>query len=99
MKSTIKIDFNDKMKPVIEVKKVLSEDTRDRLLAAWVENLGYNSNIALVEFVTPMPDETGQRLNIRAMGTKEELEFMKNLIERQLEGYPEPTDVNILTKN
>ena len=99
MKSTIKIDFNDKMKPVIEVKKVLTEDTRDRLLTAWVENLGYNSNIALVEFITPLPDEIGQRLNIRAMGTKEELEFMKNLIERQLEGYPEPTDVNILTQN
>ena len=99
MKSTIKIDFNEKMKPIIEVKKILTEDTRDRLVGAWIENLGYSSNIALVEFVTPMPDETGQRLTIRSMGTKEELVFMKDLIERQLEGYPEPTDVNILTKN
>ena len=96
MKSTIKIDFNTDMKPIIEVKKVLTDDTRDRLVAAWVENLGYISNIALVEFKTPIDGE--HKLHIRSMGTKDELVFMKELIETHLEAYPEPTDVDILTK-
>lgn len=95
MKSSIKIDFNDSLEPVIEVNKILSEDTRDRLVAAWVERLGYISNIALVEFKDS--SQGSQKIQIRAMGTKKDLEFMKDLIQSQLDSIPEPTDIDILT--
>lgn len=97
MKSTIKIDINGNLEPVIRIDKYKTEDVRDKLVDAWVERLGYTSNIALVEFVSGL-SENGTLIEIRSMGTKENLLFMKDLIQSQIDSFPEPTDVDILAK-
>ena len=97
MKSTLRIDFDNKLEPVIKVERINSDDTRDRLLGIWVDRL-QNSSIAQVNFISST-ENGAQTLFIKTMGTKKELEDMRDLIQRQLDTYPEPTDVDILTQN
>lgn len=48
MKSTIKIDFNLHLEPVIAVHKVLTDDLRDKYLSIFFEQLAGNSNLAFI---------------------------------------------------
>jgi hypothetical protein len=52
MKSSIKIDFNEVMQPIIVINRVKSEDVRDKLIDNFIQILGYSSSWVEVVFVT-----------------------------------------------
>lgn len=57
MESTIRVDFRDDgngLQPVIAVKLIDSDDTRDSLLKTFFQSLGGNSSWVRVEFSHPM---------------------------------------------
>lgn len=65
MKSTIKIDMDHARNPILKIELVRqSDDLRDRMLREFFDELGYNSNLARIEFMPQTEINSSQTIHI-----------------------------------
>lgn len=64
---TIEINFDEQNRPVLQIVARKSDDTRDRILHAFLESLGENGNWLHISLVESTDDYTRKRYLVRAI--------------------------------